>query len=154
MKTARWKTGPILPFCVLTVAICVASCSMPNLDPPECAAARDVVKQFYALGIGGDPMSHPEILARWKSLRSPNYSAGPTRDDDSQFYFSAVEPTSSRVGECKLLDEGRVTVEATVIWRASETNYTRTDTVTLARVNDAWLVERIDVGEQPAISTK
>src|SRR5438067_2088580 len=104
-------------FCILNFAFCVlhfTSCSIPSLEAPECSAAKDVVKQYYSLAIGGDPMSHPEVLAKLKQMRSPGFSVEPTTDGDP-YYFSSMPPTSTHTGQCSLLPDGRVKAEATVI---------------------------------------
>jgi len=145
MRNARLKRI-VFAFFILNFAF-AAACSIPNLDPPECAAARDVAKQYYSLAIGGDPMSHPDVLARLKALRASGFTAGPMEGDP--YYFSSEQPTSSRVGQCSALEDGRVKAEVTVIWRVNGKNSERKDLVTLAKTNEAWLIERIDVGDQP-----
>ena len=136
--------------CVVYCAACLAACSIPNLDSPECAAARDVAKKYYSLAVGGDPMSHPEVLAKLKALRAPNFSASPAAEGDP-YYYSSVPPTSYRADECSPLSDGRVKIEITVIWRVNDKNSIRKDWVTVAKSNDTWLVEHIDVGAQPQL---
>ena len=140
-----------LHFCLFTFAFClIAGCSIPKLESAGCSSARDAAREYYALAIGGEPGSRPEVLEKLKAMRSANFSAnvdgGEGRD---QFYFSRLQPTAYRVGTCTEQGGGRATLATTVIWRLEGKNSERTDKITLLKTNDAWLVDHIEVGPQP-----
>lgn len=137
--------------CLLPFAFCLVSCSLPTLESPECSAAREAAREYYSLAIGGEPNSHSEVPARLNALRTPGFSTGETatRDGRDPYYFSLLQPTSYRVGTCSTRPDGRVNVAVTVIWRVEHDNSEREDSVTLSKVNDAWLIDRIDTGPQP-----
>jgi hypothetical protein len=152
MKNAkRGMQNLMVSFCVVLIALCAAACSIPVLESSECLAARDVVKQYYSLAVGGDLASHPDELAKINALRAPTFTAGPIvmPSDRDPFTFSLIAPISSRIGDCSLSPDGRAHVEATVIWRHEAGTVERMDLVSLLRSNDAWLIERIDIGKQP-----
>jgi len=134
---------------VVPVVFAVSSCSVPNLESPECSAARDVVRQYYSLAIGADPMSNPTALSKLKALRSTNFTVSPVRGDADQYHFTSQQPISYRVGECSDQTDRSVKTKVKVIWRINDQNSDRDDTVTLAKVDSAWLIDRVDVGEQP-----
>lgn len=143
----------LMAYSLLIIAFCLSTaCSIPNLESPECSAARDVARQYYSLAIGGEPASRPEVFEKLRSLRAPNFNAIPAtvpNDGRDPFYFSRLQPTAYRMGECTKLSEDRVTLKATVIWRLEGKNSERTDQVTLTNSNGSWLIDRIQVGQQP-----
>ena len=49
----------LLLFCSVFFA---AGCSLPNLEKPQCTAARDAVKRFYSLHFGNDMRPSAENL--------------------------------------------------------------------------------------------
>jgi hypothetical protein len=146
-----WRGSSIFS-CALSIAaaLCIGAC-VPKIESNDCSAAREVTKRYYSLAIGGDLAHQPDALAQIKSLLAPRFTAtgstqGANRDP---FNFSIIPPISSRVDECSGLGQGKVATDVTVIWRFNDQNYLRKDKVTLIKSGDSWLIERIDVGEQP-----
>jgi hypothetical protein len=124
-------------FCLFPLSLCLGACSIPKLESPDCSAARDVAREYYSLAIGGERM------------RTSTFSHRESVDASDQFYFSRIRPTSYRAGECSLSPDGRVMVETVVIWRQEGKNSERKDSVNLVKSGDSWLIERIEVGQQP-----
>jgi hypothetical protein len=136
-------------FCLFPLSLCLGACSIPKLESPDCSAARDVAREYYSLAIGGEPSSHPEVFEKLERMRTSTFSPGESVDASDQFYFSRIRPTSYRAGECSLSPDGRVMVETVVIWRQEGKNSERKDSVNLVKSGDSWLIERIEVGQQP-----
>ena len=149
MHNGQWTIRKlVLGLCIVYCAFWIVAC-VPKIESADCAAARDVVKRYYSLAIGGDLAHQPDALASINALRSPAFTAGPVIGGSDPFYFSFVPPTSCRVDECAVGSDNRATLDATVIWRQNDQNYLRKDKVTLRKSGDSWLIERIDVGPQP-----
>ncbi|HLM00820.1 MAG TPA: hypothetical protein VK400_07170, partial [Pyrinomonadaceae bacterium] len=49
-------------FCLLLAAYCSLSCSVPNLESPECTQARRTLGEFYSNHFGNDMKFTPENL--------------------------------------------------------------------------------------------
>ena len=142
----------VLGLCIVHCALCIGACSIPAIEAGDCTAARDVAKRYYSLAIGGDLKNQADAMREFKALLAPDFSASGSDSNVGRdpYNFSLVTPSSSRFDEC-VEQNGKPTINVTVIWRQSEQNYLRKDKVTLAKSGDAWLVEHIDVGPQPNI---
>ena len=49
------------------------SCSLPNLEKPECIESREIVKQFYSFHFGNDMKPNFENLKQRDKFLSPDY---------------------------------------------------------------------------------
>src|SRR5436190_6928056 len=90
-----------LILCILHCALCISSCSVPNLEKPQCTAARDAVKRFYSFHFGNDMHPSPENLkARESFLTSELISSLSTSTETVRDYFTATEdyPKAFRIG--------------------------------------------------------
>lgn len=128
-----------------------SACSIPNLEAPGCSEARDAAKRYYSLATGGETATLPEVSSRLNDMRSTTFSVAPAGGDAGRdpYNFSRIQPISSRVGECSIETANLAVTEVTVIWREDDHTAERTDRVTLIRNNDYWLIDRIDLGNQP-----
>ncbi|MEO6655800.1 MAG: hypothetical protein ABIO36_06920, partial [Pyrinomonadaceae bacterium] len=109
-----------LLFCILYVAYCISACSIPNLEKPQCMAARDNVKRFYSYHFGNDMHPSPENLkARQAFLTSELIKSLLDSNETAKDYFTATDnyPKAFRVGECKLDADDRVTLQIVLLWR-------------------------------------
>jgi hypothetical protein len=158
MHNAKCTISPrCLPLCIVHCALCIAialsivSCSVPKIESADCSAAREVTKRYYSLAIGGDLAHQPDAMAQIRAMLTPRFTASGVKAGDGRdpYNFSIRPPSSSRVDECSDLGAGKAATDVTVIWRLNDQNYLRKDKVTLIKYGDQWLIERIDVGEQP-----
>jgi hypothetical protein len=153
MDNRQWTIRDlVLALCIVSCTLSVVACSIPAIESSDCTAARDVAKRYYSLAIGGDLANQPDSMTQFKKLLAPNFSVSGTdlgggRDP---YNFSLITPSSSRFDECAVQQDGKPTINVTVIWRHNDQNYLRKDKVTLLKSGDTWLVEHIDVGPQPA----
>src|SRR6266404_3546674 len=60
-------------FCILHFALCISSCSIPSLESPQCAEARDTVKQFYSFHFANDMHPSPENLKFRERFLTPEF---------------------------------------------------------------------------------
>ena len=100
--------------CLLLIAYCLSACSIPNLEKPECAGARDVVKRFYSFHFGNDMRPSAENLKRRQAYLTPElFKELSAKPETKQDYFTATEdyPRAFRVGACKDASADRVTMQ-------------------------------------------
>ncbi|PYS98398.1 MAG: hypothetical protein DMF63_16060 [Acidobacteria bacterium] len=136
-------------FCLLLIATCLLlSCSVPNLEEPDCREARDVVREFYSFHFGND--MHPSadnIRLREKYLtgRLKDYLlAVPTKELD---YFTATSdlPKAFRVGECKIITPGQsVNFDVLLFWKDDTRSEQRHISIAMKKENDKWLIDAVD----------
>ena len=140
-----------LVFCISVFCFCFSACSIPNLEAGECTMARDVLKRYYSLAIGGDLANTPGLRDELVALRTENFIVSNLSESSGgdPFFFSKISPSSFRINKCSLSDDYRTYLDVTVIWQLDNQIYQRTDSVTLANDEPGWRIEHIRVGEQP-----
>lgn len=160
MITQNWKgIRSITVFVSVVVPLwlffLLTSCSLPNLEPPDCTAARDRVREFYSFHLGND--MHPTLenvrlrerfLTRDHAARLALDAGGmaPTKSD----YFTHSEdfPKTFRVGECKVIDPGKVTQLEIVLFWKDDTRSEQKEMLAIAKYeNNDWLID--SVGPKP-----
>lgn len=136
----------LLMLCILCFAISISSCSIPNLEDPQCAAARDAVKKFYSFHFGGDMSSSSEnVMARVSYLSSDLIqilsATAQTRTD----YFTATDnyPKAFRVGECTFGSVDSSTLQVLLLWRDDKQTDQKEVFVETVRVGDKWLINKV-----------
>src|SRR5262245_28727921 len=101
----RWPVVRNLAF--FFVSLCLAACSIPNLDPSECTESRDVVKEFYSWYFATDAANRDKSPEMFDKFVSPGTRAA-TNDVDP-FVLTNDFPKAFRIGECKVLQPGKET---------------------------------------------
>jgi hypothetical protein len=126
-------------------------CSVPNLEAPDCTAARTHVREFYSFHFGND--MHPtleNVLKRERfltrqyasSLRIDAGGLPPTQID----YFTLAEdlPKTFRIGECTVVEPGRTTqFEVLLFWKDDARSEQREITAIARKENDEWLIDAV-----------
>ena len=137
--------------CLLLLAECLLlSCSVPNLEEPDCGEARGIVREFYSYHFGNNlGFSEEELNARGHYL-TPEFrkSLGAAPQDlppgIDPFTRAADPPKAFRVGECKVVEAGRRTsFEVLLFWRDDVRSEQRSITVEADRRADRWLIDRV-----------
>ena len=135
----------VLRFFLLFV-LAATSCSIPNLEPPECDEARDVVREFYSLHFGNNLAFSTEGLERRRSYLTPRYfdelaAASPAIDPFTQ---TADQPKAFRAGECRVVEPGRrVTFELLLFWKTDTRTEQRAITVEAEKHEGKWLIDKV-----------
>lgn len=121
------------------------ACSVPNLEKPECAAARQTVKEFYSLHFGNDMQPSEEYLkkrerfltADWKFFVSKNLRL-------KHDYFTLTEdyPKAFRVGECEAIAPDKTVFQVVFFWKDDTRDEQRETRVEMIKENDQWLINR------------
>ncbi|MBX3288700.1 MAG: hypothetical protein KF855_05080 [Acidobacteria bacterium] len=131
---------------LLGAAMLASSCSIPNLETPECIEARPAVRIFYSFHFGNDMTFSPENLeARSRflteRLKTELQSRGGTGDpfttgDDNV-------PKAFRAGSCQTVSPDRVALEVLMLWRTGEGDTQKAITVEMQKIGDEWLVDKV-----------
>lgn len=131
----------------LLVAALLSGCSIPSLEAPGCADARDGVKQFYSYHFGNDMHPSAENLKARERFLTPELfrelsSMAPTSLD----YFTAAEtpPKTFKIAQCTLESEEKVDVHVQVYWREEDSKVTQKVVhVEALKVGGSWLVNKV-----------
>lgn len=150
MKNSKFKIRNLgRAFCILIFAFLIfafGGCSIPNLESPECTAARDGVKKFYSFHFGNDMTPSPENLkAREKfltqELLKTLVAAGETKTD----YFTASDdpPKTFKIGKCESQQPDRADLQVQTYWR-DEAKVTQKEVhVEAVKTGENWLIDRV-----------
>jgi hypothetical protein len=123
------------------------SCSIPNLEPPECDQARDRVREFYSFHFGNELRSEPDDLEKRKGYLTPRFfqrlSGGQPSVDP--FTLMADPPKAFRAGECRVIEPGkRVTFELLLFWKTDTRSEQRSIQVESENQNGVWLIDKVE----------
>ena len=135
-----------LLLCILHCALCISSCSLPNLEKPQCTAARDVVKRFYSFHFGNDMRPSAENLkAREQFLTSELIRSLSASAETAKDYFTATDnyPKAFRVGECTSGSDDKATFQVLLLWRDDTKSEQREVHVETVKIGDHWLINNV-----------
>ena len=132
-------------FCLLLTAYCTLSCSIPNLEKPECTAARDGVKQFYSFHFGNDMHSTPENLKLREKFLTPELFRTLTVANDTRDYFTASDdpPKTFKIGKCDAPQMDKAGVQVQIYWRDDAKTVQKEIHVEAVKTGDAWLINKV-----------
>ena len=137
----------VLFYCLLLAAYCSLSCSVPNLEKPECTKARQTLKELYSFHFGNDMKFTKENLqTREKFLSEQLKLKLGTQPDSAKDYFTATDsyPKTFRVGVCKITEpEKKVEAQILLFWREGEKTEQREVKAEVINENDKWLVSSV-----------
>jgi Protein of unknown function (DUF3828) len=141
------ETRIILFYCLLSTVYCLLSCSIPNLEKPECAEARQTVKELYSYHFGNDMKFTRENLRQRGKFLSPNLLENLSKKDESAVdYFTATDdyPKAFRVGECTIAEpDKRVNVQVLLFWKTDTRSEQKEIQVETVNENNKWLVNKV-----------
>lgn len=133
-------------FCILHSAFFISACSVPNLEKPQCTAARDTVKRFYSYHFGNDMHPSPDNLkARQDFLSSELIGSLSGANETARDYFTATDnyPKAFRVGECKSDADDRAALQILLLWRDDTKSEQKEVHVETIKVGDKWLINKV-----------
>lgn len=131
---------------IFLITLCIAACSVPRLEPPQCTEARDAVKRFYSLHVAGDMRPSAEISeAKRAFLTEGLIPELALRNDTERDYFTASEnyPKAFRVGECNSDNEKQAIFDVMLLWRDDTSIDQKHVFVETVKVNDKWLIAKV-----------
>jgi hypothetical protein len=131
----------------LLLVACALSCSVPNLEQPECDQARDAVREFYSFHFGNDMTFSPENLEKRRNYLSPDFYAKllQTQPEVDPFTRTKDQPKAFRAGECKVIEAGRlVNFELLLFWKTDTRTEQRPIHVNAELRDGKWLIASVD----------
>ncbi len=132
--------------CSVAVVFFAPACSLPSLEKPQCAAARDTVKRFYSFHFGNDMHPSPENLkAREQFLTSELVSTLSASTETAKDYFTATEtyPKAFRVGSCTSDSDDKATLQVLLLWRDDTKNEQKEVHAKTVKIGDKWLINKV-----------
>lgn len=131
--------------CLLFAAYCLLGCSVPNLEPRDCTAARDVVREFYSFHFGTDMSFTPSGLENRRRFLTPDFyeklKAEGTASDP--FTLTSDLPKAFRVGECSVTGSG-VIFNVLLFWKTDTRTEQRFIKVLAKNVNGEWRIASVE----------
>ncbi len=137
--------------CLLLSAFCLLSCSVPNLEEPECGQARDNVREFYSLHFGNKMTFTADGLEKRKDYLTPRLyeSLKGGSPDVDPFTRTSDLPRAFRVGECRVAQpETRLIFNVLLFWKTDTRSEQRSIDVDAMRVDDKWLIDAVSDNKQ------
>ncbi len=135
-------------FCLLPFAFCLFSCgSVPNLDPPECAAAGQTIKEFYSIHFGGDLRFSRENLKLLEKFLTPEYDKNlQTVETDGDLFTTGNTdfPKAFRIGKCEVVSPEKIRNEILLFWRDNARSEQKSIYVEVVKQNGQWLINQVE----------
>jgi hypothetical protein len=122
-------------------------CSIPNLEKPECAAARQTVREFYSYHFGNDMKPSEENLRqREKFLTARLKQNLAAQSDGKKDYFTETDdyPKAFRVGSCEAASTDKTVFEVVLFWKDDTRSEQREIKVETVKQNDKWLINKVE----------
>jgi hypothetical protein len=147
MKNSKFKIRNFaVLFCIFHFAFFISSCSVPVLEPAECSAARQTVREFYSFHFGNEMNFSAENLRQREKFLSPQFveSLKNLQTDADVFTTGDTDyPKAFRAGECRLTAPDRTEIKVLLFWKDDVRSEQREIKVEAVRQNDKWLIDKI-----------
>jgi hypothetical protein len=131
----------------LFFAFLLCSCSIPNLEKPECTEARNAVREFYSFHIGNDIKPSAENLKlREKFLSRKLFETLSASNETAKDYFTGTDdyPRAFRVGSCEVVSPERTVLGVLLFWRDDTRSEQREVKVEAVKENEKWLIDKVE----------
>jgi hypothetical protein len=122
------------------------SCSVPNLEDPECTTARLEVKKFYSFHFANDMKFSAENLKQREKFLTPDFYKSLLNSEDEKDVFttnSTDVPKAFRLGACKVIELTKTDLEVVLFWRDDIRNEQKTIHLEAIIQQDKWLVNKV-----------
>jgi hypothetical protein len=119
---------------------------MPNLDEPECAESRDVVKKLYSFHFDKNMLFSQEGLKEREKFLTPEFfkSLQTFQTENDVFTTNSADiPRAFRLGDCKVIEPNKTNVEVLLLWRNETESRQQIINAEVVKQNDKWLVNKI-----------
>lgn len=140
LRSRFWMIG------VLTTAILISACSIPNLEPQPCIESRTAVREFYSFHFGNGLAFSQEALKDRAKFLTPEYAKTFTDKNDGTDPFTTGDtdfPKAFRVGECSVVSPDRTSLGVLLFWRDESRTEQRKIIVEAVKQNGQWLIDKV-----------
>lgn len=141
-----WRRGFFF-FCLPACVFWLVSCSVPNLEAPECTQARAAIREFYSNHFGGDMKFTPENLRSREKYLSPDLARLLQKfvTDSDPFTLTQGDdlPKAFRVGGCKTVAADKTESQVLLFWKEDYRTEQREINVEAMKGNGNWLISNI-----------
>lgn len=148
MKQCKVQSAKrIVFFGLIFIAFLNFSCSVPNLEKPECTESREIIKQFYSNHFGGDLKPNQANLEKMKNSLTANLLAELKGKNENEFdYFTQTNdyPKAFRVGGCEVISENKTGFEILLFWKDESRSEQREIKVETVKENGNWLINKVE----------
>lgn len=132
--------------CLLLTAYCLLSCSIPNLEAPECTESRGTVKEFYSFHFAHDMKLSPENLKLREKYLTPELIASfaNTQTENDVFTTNSTDyPKAFRTAGCEVISPEKTVFEIVLFWRTDDRSEQKEIKVETVRQNGKWLINKV-----------
>ncbi|MGC2238244.1 MAG: DUF3828 domain-containing protein [Pyrinomonadaceae bacterium] len=147
MKNSKFKIQNLLIlFCIFHFAFSI-SCSIPNLESPECSEASNAVREFYSFHLGNDMKPSAENLKlREKFLSKELFKTLSATSEKAKDYFTITEdyPKAFRIGRCEVVSPQKTIFEVLLFWKDTTRSEQRPIKVEAIKENEKWLIDKVE----------
>ncbi len=123
------------------------SACIPNLEKPECTAAREAVRNFYSYHFADDMRQTPENLKQREKFLSGDLTKNlAAQNESANDYFTQTSdyPKAFRVGGCTINEpEKRVDFGVLLFWKTDTRSEQKEIHVEAVKENDKWLINKV-----------
>lgn len=135
-----------MDFIFVLAALFLASCSIPNLEQPECLESREPLKQFYSSHFGTDMKPSAEALDVRRRAITPELAKTLAASTETEVdYFTATKdyPKAFRLGACKVVSPERTAFDVVLFWRDDHRSEEKEVVVEMAKQSGVWLLDKV-----------
>lgn len=149
LVSGRWSVvsrRSFIFFCLLSSVFCLPSCSVPNLEEPECTEARQTLKEFYSFHFGNEMQPTAENLKQRGKFLTDEFTERlkVVSGETDPFTLTSDLPKAFRVGGCQTIEsQKRVSFGVLLFWKTDTRTEQREIRVEAVRQNDKWLINKI-----------
>jgi hypothetical protein len=132
---------------LMALAFGLSACSIPNLEPADCTAARNVMREFYSFHFGNDmkfSIENLELRKRFLTAGFFDELRGREQQALDPFTLTNDVPKAFRVGECRVTESGKRTeFEVLLFWKDDQRSEQRTIHAEAVNDNGSWLLDGV-----------
>jgi len=145
-SVVSWRKIFVFAFSIFHFPFSI-SCSIPNLEKPECTEARQTVREFYSFHFGNDMKLSKENLQKRERFLTDGLKQNLAAQAESpKDYFTTTDdyPKAFRIGDCKVAGENKVVFQVVLFWKDDSRSEQREIRVETVKRNDKWLIDKVE----------
>lgn len=146
VDTFRGRPSAFLSYCLILIAYFSLSCSVPNLETPECTQSRDAVKNFYSYHFANDMKATQENLKLRERFLTPELVASLQNIETENDVFttnSTDYPKAFRTAGCEIVSPDKAIFEVVFFWRTDDRSEQKEIKVETVKQDGIWLVNKV-----------